>query len=275
MGAVTDATVVIPVFNQAHYTRMCLDSLRDAGLADSRILVIDNASTDQTAEYLATRPDLRIIRNSVNRFCGAWNQGAKAAAPAEWTVILNNDVLVPKGWLEGLAGFAQEEGFDVASPAMCEGEMDYDFAAHAETFMRKMSGVKRCGIAHGVCFMVRRRVFDTIGFFDDDPRLGGFEDDEFFRRCRKNGFRLATTGRSFLHHFGSITQKAVKAEMNRPRASLGDRDYYRQKLGLTWFTRRRERWLNHFFSLKWRLRERVRHGLTLRARREAGGFVWQ
>ena len=40
------------------------------------------------------------------------------------------------------------------------------------------------------------------------------------------------TGRSFLHHFGSVTQKAIKAGMENPLASLGDRAYYRQKYSL-------------------------------------------
>ena len=42
--------------------------------------------------------------------------------------------------------------------------------------------------------MVRRRVFETIGYFDDDPRLMASEDDEFFRRATRANFRLAMTG---------------------------------------------------------------------------------
>jgi N-acetylglucosaminyl-diphospho-decaprenol L-rhamnosyltransferase len=270
-----DVAVVIPVFNQAHFTRMCLDSLRSAGLPDSRIIVVDNASTDDTAASLAARPQLNVIRNSTNRFCGAWNQGAKAAAPATWTVILNNDVLVPRGWLEGLTGFAEQEGYDVVSPAICEGEKDYDLEAHAAQFVTKMANVKRSGRACGACFMVHRRVFDTIGYFAEDPQLGGYLDDEFFRRCRQHGFRLAFTGRSFLHHFGSVTQKAVRAGMNQPNAGLGDRFYYRRKLGLTRFRRNREKWFEKFMSSKWRLSERLRFGYSLVSYRAGGAFFWR
>jgi GT2 family glycosyltransferase len=269
-----DAAIVIPVFNQALYTKQCLDSLRDAGVEDARIIVIDNASTDETAAVLAARPKLQVIRNSTNCFMAAWTQGAKKAAPATWTVVLNNDVVIPRGWLEGMVQFAEQEGFDVVSPAMCEGKLDYDLAAHAAGFMTKMARVKRGGIANGACFMVHRRVFDTIGYFDEDPRLGGYQDDEYFRRSQQNGFRLATTGRSFLHHFGSTTQKAVVLETKKPGSSLGDRAYYRQKYGLTWFKRHRQRLLMNLLSAKWRLSERMRYGCTLFSRREHGAFVW-
>jgi N-acetylglucosaminyl-diphospho-decaprenol L-rhamnosyltransferase len=269
-----DVAIVIPVFNQAHYTTQCLDSLHSAGVADSSVFVVDNASTDETPACLAARSQIHVIRNSTNRFCSAWSQGARAAGPATWTVVLNNDVLIPRGWLEGLTQFAEQEGFDVVSPALCEGQQDYDFTTHATQFMAKMAHARRRGLANGACFMVHRRVFDAIGYFDEDPRLGGYQDDEFFRRCRQNGFRLALTGRSFLHHFGSVTQKAVVARMDQPGVSLGDRSYYRQKYGLTWFKRQREGWFQKLVTAKWRLTERLRYGCTLISHREGRAFVW-
>ena len=45
-------------------------------------------------------------------------------------------------------------------------------------------------MAHGVCFMVHRRVFEAIGYFDGDPKLGGYEDDEISaaRAARASGW---------------------------------------------------------------------------------------
>jgi GT2 family glycosyltransferase len=268
-------TIVIPVFNQARYTGLCLDSLRASGVSDSQIVVVDNASTDHTAGLLSERPGLNVIRNDRNRGCGyAWNQGVRAR-PAPWTLLLNNDVLAPAGWLEGLLGFVEEHPFDIVSPALCNGEKDYDLEAFAREFMRKMARVKRAGTASGVCFMVRQRVFDAGGPFDDDPRLGGYEDDEFFRRSRQAGFRLATTGRSFLHHFGSVTQKAIKAGREKPRSSLGDRAYYRQKYGLTWLKRHRWRLKSQILNAWWSRSERIRFGCTLVSDRQGGAFLWR
>src|SRR5579859_4123400 len=237
-----DVAIVIPVYNHWQLTAVCLNSLRDAGIPASAIVVVDNASTDETAARLAARPGINVIRNQSNRGCsGAWNQGVRAF-PATWTVLLNNDVVVPHGWLEGMLAFAEKEGVDVVSPATCQGEQDYDIAGFARDYMRKMAGAKRVGVAFGFCFMVHKRVFEKAGLFDDDLRLGGYEDDEFFRRSRQAGFKLGVTGRSFLHHIGSATQLALKADRHAAKVSLGDRRYYRKKYGLTWFKRQHLRW---------------------------------
>jgi len=268
-----DVTVTIPVFNQIHYTVQCLESLKRASIADEQIIIVNNGSSDGTAEFLAERPQIRAINNPKNLGCGAaWTQGAQASK-STWTVVMNNDVLVPPGCMEGLVDFAEKECFDIVSPATCGGEMDYDFAAHAVEFMERMKGVSRRGVAHGVCFMVHRRVFDAIGYFDSDPKLGGYEDDEYFRRARSAGLRLAMTGCAFLHHFGSITQKSIKASLNQPKMSLGDRSYYRKKTGQTWPKRKWAQIKNTVRSEWWKTTERLRYGHSLHEKRIGG--KWQ
>ena len=130
-----------------------------------------------------------------------------------------------------------QHGLDVVGPALAEGELDYDFPAHAAAFVRAMTGTLREGWFHGVCFAVRRTVFETIGFPDTDRRLGGREDVEFLVRCRHNGVPVGTVGDALLHHFGSITQKAIKLETGQK--DLGDRDYFYARVGMSWLARRR------------------------------------
>lgn len=267
-----DVVFVIPVFNQLHYTQQCLDSLNRDGVPDSRLVLVDNASTDGTRQFLASRPGIRTISNPTNLGCSAaWNQGVEAAAPATWTAVTNNDVFVAPGFTTALVGFAQQGNWDIVSPSMVEGELDYDFGAFALEFGRKMAKVHRPGLASGVCFMVHRRVFERIGVFD--PKLGqaGYEDEDFFRRARSAGFRLAVTGQALLHHFGSVTQESVKARMGgASRARLGNSDYFRHKHGLNWFRRRSERLREHLRTWSWRAAEFRRFGLTLRIQRTRG-----
>ncbi len=265
-----DITVTIPVFNQLDYTARCVESLNRAGVADSQIVIVNNASTDGTREFLASRPQIRAIHNPKNLGCGAaWNQGARMSNSA-WTVVSNNDVLFAPSAFSELIRFAEDRCADVASPAMCEGELDYDFPSHAGNFLRTMSSATRWNVASGSCFMVNRRVFEKIGFFDDDPKLGGYEDDEFFRRSRRAGFRLAITGRAFYHHFGGITQGSIKAALNRPEASLGDRTYYRKKTGQTWSKRKAVQLKHAVRVFWWKNTERLRHGHTLHEKRFGG-----
>ena len=256
--------IVIPVLNQLHFTKRCLETLRAGTHTPYRVVLINNGSNDGTAEYLAGCDGISVISNETNRGCAAaWNQGAHAGN-SEWVVILNNDVVLPDGWLEGLLDYAEAAGADVVSPGMREGKEEYDVAAFAADFMATMGQAARRGEAHGVCFMVRRRVFETIGYFDEGFTIGGSEDTDFFWRARDGGFLLATTGRSFIHHFGSITQDYVKATITKRCYGPEHRAYFRTKWRLNWWRRLVIR--NRGKCLKaWReLSEKIRFGRTLR-----------
>lgn len=268
-----NVTIVIPVFNQLHCTRQCLESLNEFGYPDSMIVVVDNASTDGTADFLAARPALRVIANSENRACAAaWNQGS-AISTTDWVLFLNNDVVVSHGWLENLVAFAEESPVDIASPALGEGELDYDLAAYAADFTAQMKTIVRPGIDSGVAFLVHRRVFSAIGGFDENFRWGGHEDTDFFWRARVKGLHLATTGSSYIHHFVSVTQKALKQERGSTRAATVA--YFRQKWKISWWQRRWSRWQRKFTEARQRNRELRRHGHTLREWREGGKISYR
>lgn len=231
-----DFTVVIPVLNQLDYTRGCVASLIEGGTEPASILVIDNGSSDETPNWLDAQPALGHIRNRVNLGCGgAWTQGA-LQTDSEWVVLLNNDVIVcPQGMADLLAA-ADLHGLDVVSPSLVEGPLDYDFGEHAVAFRQAMRGRVRRGWFHGVCFAVRRQVFETIGFPDTDRQLGGREDVEFLVRCQRNDVPFGTVGDVVLHHFGSVTQRELKRQMGV--GELGDRHHFYCKLGMGWLARK-------------------------------------
>ena len=63
---------------------------------------------------------------------------------AVWTIVANNDILVPARLLRAVwCGLPRRKQFDVASPAMCEGEADYDWPTYAAEFMRVMAPASR------------------------------------------------------------------------------------------------------------------------------------
>ncbi len=277
MSARPTVLFVIPVYNQLDYTRQCLDSLNRDGVSGRDVLVVDNSSADGTREFLAARPDLRVISNETNRGCSAaWNQGVEAAlaAGADWIIVINNDVVVATGFRDGMLDFATRAGCDIVSPAMAEGELDYDLHAFARDYVGRMAGASRPGVASGVCFMVKRSVFERAGLFDTQLGLAGYEDEDFFRRAQRAGFRIATTGQAYLHHYGSVTQKSVKANLGVPgKARLGNREYFRRKHGLHWAKRRAEKSWNAIRTAYWKWRERRHSAFTLRLRRRNG--AWQ
>ncbi len=264
--------VVIPVLDQLHYTAQCVDSLLASGTPLEALLVIDNGSRDDTPQWLAARPALTSVRNRVNLGCGgAWTQGALLAADADWVVLLNNDVLVGPAAMERMLDAADRHGIDVVSPALVEGALDYDFAAHAAEFAGRLNGAVRRGWFHGVCFAVRRSVFETVGFPDTDRQLGGREDVEYLVRCLRHGVKVGTVGDALLHHFGSITQKALKLETGQ--ADLGDRQHFYARLGMGWWARKRFKAERNRRARAWVQGEQQRYGWSMHMHREEGKWT--
>src|SRR4051812_7214086 len=101
-------SVVIPVYNQSHFTQTCLQTLQNHSAVAREVIVVDNCSFDDTPEVLkkwvsilsANGWKMQVIRNSENRGFGrACNQGIKAAT-GDYITILNNDTWLMPRWDE-------------------------------------------------------------------------------------------------------------------------------------------------------------------------------
>jgi GT2 family glycosyltransferase len=103
------ATVVVVTWNGAHLLPPCLDALAEQTLGpdSARILVVDNASTDDTSLLLSQYRDLKIVRSPRNLgFAGGATLGLSQVS-TQYAVVLNNDARPEPEWLEHLL-----EGFD-------------------------------------------------------------------------------------------------------------------------------------------------------------------
>lgn len=271
----TKYAITFACYNQVDYTRQCIDSMIRQGDDLSRLVIIDNGSKDDTRNYLKTLPLGGVIFNRHNLGCGvAWNQGA-LALQAEWTIIMNNDVIVSPGWVENLIATAERNNLKVISPSLIEGPLDYDFNTFAVDASNKMKNCLRIGDRHAVCLAIHESVWMEIGYFQPVPKLLGYEDTLFFHELDKAGIPTAMTGASWLHHFGSITQSAMKVERGlSQKDGLGYRYNYRL-LQQSWF----ERKLNKFYRKRqqksWRNAEIAQYGMTMHGLRINNEFQWK
>jgi GT2 family glycosyltransferase len=96
-------SVIIPSWNGRHLLEECLSSLNDQTFKEFEIIVVDNASTDNTNHYLQENyPEVKIVNLDNNYgFARAINRGVEVS-DAEFVVLLNNDTQVDKLWLEEL-----------------------------------------------------------------------------------------------------------------------------------------------------------------------------
>ena len=262
--------------NQVEYTRQCIGSMIRHGVELSRLVVVDNASTDETRAYLKTLPIGGLILNQSNLGCGiAWNQGA-LCLQAEWTVVMNNDVLICSGWIENMVRTAENKGLKIISPAMVVGKPDYDFDSFASTAMSKTKEALRLGGRNSVCFAVHKSVWLEIGYFQSVPKLLGYEDALFFNEVDKANIATGITGSAWLHHFRSMTQTALKRELGlSQKQGLGDRPTYLRLLRQNWLERRMNKIRRKAQEKQWLEQEIAEYGMSLLGIRENGRFTWR
>jgi hypothetical protein len=104
-----DLSIIIVNWNTREHLRACLASLRAADGSDLSVIVVDNASTDGSAEMVrAEFPEVCLIANDRNLGYAAGNNQGLAVAQSEWLLLLNPDTELGREALEGLAGFLRD-----------------------------------------------------------------------------------------------------------------------------------------------------------------------
>jgi GT2 family glycosyltransferase len=216
-------SVVVVNWNRKDLLRACLASLaRQSGVAFETI-VVDNGSTDGSAELAEREFSSTVIRNAENRgFCAANNQGI-AAARGEFIAVLNNDAEAEPGWLAALARACSsrpEVGMAASKILVWEDPDRIDKAGHLifpdGQNRGRGTGARDLGQydreeevlwPDGCAAMYRRAMLDQIGGFDED--FFAYADDaELGLRARIAGWRCVYTPAAVVrHHRGSTLGK--------------------------------------------------------------------
>jgi GT2 family glycosyltransferase len=196
------ATVVVCTYNRAALLPDALESLERLstnGRFEYEVLVVDNASTDDTPrivrEFATRRPDLfRGVRESRPGVSAARNRGV-AEARGEWIAFFDDDQLADTQWLSELIALAERRRTDCVGGSV-RPKLPYGCLRRPGPFVRVLLGetvgrdseapytrkfAPGCGN-----LMVRRAVFDRVGLFDETLTTGG-EDTDLFRRIRAAG----------------------------------------------------------------------------------------
>jgi GT2 family glycosyltransferase len=225
-----NVSIIIPVYNGLKMTQACLDSLyENTSDIDFEVIIIDNASKDNTYEWLSEekkkRHNLIIFKMDRNiGFGPAVNIGLQHST-GKYAVLLNNDTLVAPGWLDNLlSAMKVDPSIGIASPVtnyVGEGpqidkhaqDLPPDPIAIAEYAKNISDRTEICYEPNRLvffCVIIRHEIVDLLGYLDEGFEKGNFEDDDYCLRARMAGYRLAIVKNSFVYHKGSATFTANK-----------------------------------------------------------------
>ncbi|MEP7271138.1 MAG: glycosyltransferase [Acidobacteriota bacterium] len=223
------ASIIIVTYNNLELNRLCLQSLfTNTDWPHVEVIVVDNGSTDGSAEYLGEAKDryhhLKVIFNSQNRgFAAANNQGL-AEASGQYLVLLNNDTAVPRGWLSALIRhLARDRTIGIIGPVTNEigneakVAVEYsnlaDMPGWAGRYMRQHDGeVFEIPTLAMFCLAMPREVFEKVGRLDERFGIGMFEDDDYARRVSAMGYQIRCARDSFVHHVGGASFKKLAGD---------------------------------------------------------------
>ncbi len=211
------ASILIVCYNNLALTKACLESIfRETEYPNYEVIVVDNASSDGTAGWLAEQaarePRLRVIINAENRGFAGGNNAALHAARGHYLCLLNNDTVVAPGWLSTLI-----RRLDVSPRLGMVGPVSnmVGNSAIVPVSYRRISGMRRwagnyCRRHAGesvamtmlgfFCVAMRRDVYEKVGDLDEQFGLGYFEDDDYCRRVVAEGFEMCFVRDAFVHH---------------------------------------------------------------------------
>lgn len=222
-------SIIMLSYNALEYTEKAIRSIEAVTRIPFELILVENGSTadvkKRLAEIASQRSWITLIDNPKNTgFAAGNNQGAEAAK-GKYLMLLNNDVLVADGWLEGLVNVAaQDEKIGLVGPITnhISGRQMvpdvpytddigfYDFAAQVNRVNRGKYTPRR-RIA-GFAMLVPADLYRSIGGFDEQFGDGNYEDDDLCLRIRQAGYAIMVDEGRFIHHYGSQTFKANKID---------------------------------------------------------------
>jgi GT2 family glycosyltransferase len=239
--------VVILNWNLPDDTIACVESVRAHAPPNVAIVLVDNASTDDSLARFRERFDggVTLIANAANQgFAGGVNAGIRhaLAAGARSVLLLNNDTLVDPAMIERLAAAARDQPrADLVGPVIYYHDPADRIWRAADQERRwlpiplrlpdravvgagerpfPVDYVTACGV------LIKREVFEAIGLFDADYFMY-FEDADFCRRARRAGFGIICVPTARMWHKVSLSAGKDKPS-SRYAMSWGRARFYRR-----------------------------------------------
>jgi len=216
-----EISIIIPVFNQLRFTQACLASLQEnQGTERFEVIVVDDCSTDGTAEAVALMPGVVYMRNETNSgFIASCNRGAEKAR-GNYLTFLNNDTLVRDGWLSALVGtFAEEPQAGVVGSKLVypDGRLQeaggiiwqdasgWNYGKFDDASKPEYNYLREVDYCSAAALMIPKALFRDVGGFDSRYAPAYYEDTDLAFKVRRAGYKVLYQPLSEVIHYEGAT----------------------------------------------------------------------
>lgn len=234
-----DVSIVIVSFNTCRLLDECIASIKKETRCSHEIIVVDNASTDESCGMLRKKyPDVRLIENEKNvGFAKANNQGF-AIASGRYYLMLNPDTVVLEGAIDKLIAFMdQNPGVGICSPRNVDREGNLQRNCdHFPSFWNNLcsytnlvnifpkvnmfrrsrmlywdySDLRDVDRVMGCSLMIRVNLYHQLGGMDENYFMY-FEETDLCYRSKKSGYRTVYIPyASLIHYHGESTKEVLE-----------------------------------------------------------------
>lgn len=221
-------------YNGFSITKKMVDSIyRNTYYSPFEIIVVDNASTDKSAEklkkYLQNKDNAFLVARKVNDFLtGGYNAGFEASK-GQILAFMNNDLVMTTNWLTPLTKALNKPKVGIAGSAMLSYQdknkidnlgcrrnwLDFGHRIDSGKKYQLQSEIKEVDFIPGSLNAIKKDLFEQLGRFDEDY-LGNYEDVDLAWRAKKAGYKSVVVLNSVVYHRGSWT---VDKEQKKPYSS--------------------------------------------------------
>ena len=240
-------SIIILSYNVKDLLRNCLQSLEKVkGEVDFEIIVVDNASSDQSVEMVRNEfPTVKLIKNKSNLGFAAGNNKARSIAKGEYVLFLNSDTIVYKNTLKKTVEFLDQNkkaGAVTCKVLLPDGGLDKDarrsfitpwiglthiflkldrIFSKSKLFSQYWYGYISPNKTHevdaiqGAFFLTRKKILDEIDWFDEDYFLDG-EDIDLCWKIKEKSWKIYYYPKvKILHYKGSSKGKTESENKNK------------------------------------------------------------